>query len=106
MAPNRTPFRAIRQARVPNHQLTPYEREIAIGMSRAGAKPIDIQIDLDISRGALRSTLSLQELRYQGETQTRSGPPVRYTEADERNLLRYVRKYPKDTYEQTRVTCN
>jgi len=71
----------------------------------AGAKSKDIQVNLNISRGALRSTLSLDQLRNQGVSQSRIGAPKSYTEAEERKLIRHVRLHPKDTYTQVKEAC-
>jgi hypothetical protein len=43
--------------------LSPYQKGIAIGMRKAGAKYNEIKINLDISTGALRSTLTKEQLR-------------------------------------------
>jgi len=39
-------------------------------------------------------------LRNNGESLPRTGPPKCYTDAEERLVLRHVRKFPKDTYAQ------
>ena len=75
-------------------------------MKLVGSKPKEIHDTLDISRGALRSTLSLDYLRDEGHSQLRSGRPKEYTEAEERKLIRHVRLYPKDTYVQVRTACD
>ncbi|KAF4624838.1 hypothetical protein G7Y89_g13333 [Cudoniella acicularis] len=74
-------------------------------MDRKGVSSKEIEIDLDISRGAVRLTLTLAHLRPTGKPQCRPGRPLEYTEADERNLLRHVRLHLKDTYEEVRVAC-
>jgi hypothetical protein len=74
-------------------------------MARIGAKSKAIQIDLDITRGALRNTLDFEDVRPKGISVRKPGRPVTYSETDERNLLRHVRFNPKDTYEQVRVAC-
>ncbi|KAF2175929.1 hypothetical protein K469DRAFT_679342 [Zopfia rhizophila CBS 207.26] len=105
MPPLRTPLGPISGNRRFNHELTPYQRGIAIGLKLAGAKSKDIQVDLNISRGALRSTLSLNQLRNQGVSQARIGAPKSYIEAEERKLIRHVRLHPKDTYAQVKKAC-
>ena len=75
-------------------------------MKLVGSKPKEIRDTLDISREALRSTLSLDYLRDEGHPQLRSGRPKEYIEAEERKLIRYVRLYPKDTYIQVRIACD
>jgi hypothetical protein len=75
-------------------------------MRKAGAKYNEIEIDLDISTSALRSTLTKEQLRPEGITQPRSGRPTIYSEADERNLLQHICLNPKHTYKEVRVACN
>ena len=75
-------------------------------MKLAGLKPKEIHDILDISREALRSTLSLDHLWDEGHSQLRSGRPKEYTEAEERKLIRHVRLHPKDTYTQVRTACD
>ena len=60
---------------------------------------------MQISRGAIRSTLTLDHLRVEGHVQTRTGRPIEYTHADERKLLRHVRLHPKDTYAEVIIAC-
>ena len=105
MPPLRTQLRSITPNRPYNHQLTLFQRGIAIGLSIKGAKSTEIEDFLEISRRAVRSTLTLAHLRDDGEAQVRSGRPVKFTPADERNLLRHVRLHPKDTYTEVIVAC-
>jgi hypothetical protein len=86
--------------------LSLYQRGIAIGIRKASTKYKEIEINLDISTGALRSTLTKEQLRPEGIAQSRSGRPTTYSEVDERNLLQHVRLNPKHTYEEARVACN
>jgi hypothetical protein len=74
-------------------------------MARIGGKNKAIQIDLDITRGALRSTLDFEDVCPKGISVRKPGRPIIYSEANKRNLLRHVRLNPKDTYEQIRVAC-
>ena len=105
MPPQRLPLGLVSGNRRFNHELTPYQRGIAIGMSFKNAKSSEIQVALDCSRGALRSTLKFADLRNEGQSQTRIGAPKSYTDADERNLLRHIRKNPKDSYAMTQKAC-
>jgi hypothetical protein len=86
--------------------LTPYQRGKAVGLSLKGGKSTEIETLLNISHGALRSTLSLDQLRDEGESQLRTGRPKSYTEAEERLLIRHVRANPKDTFAQVKTACN
>ena len=67
-------------------------------MQMQGAKSAQIEVALDISREALRSTLTLADIRTEGETQARSGARKSYTDAEELLMVRHVRLHPKDTY--------
>jgi hypothetical protein len=105
MPPQRAPLGLVSGNRQFNHELSPYQRGIAVGMSFQGAKSSDIQVVLDCSRGALRNTLTFADLRAEGKSRARIGAPKTYTEADERNLLRHVRKNPKDSYAKIKDVC-
>ena len=89
-----------------NSELTPYTRGKIVGLSLKGAKPTEIQDLLKITRGALRSTLSLDHLRDEGVSQSRTGRPKVYTEAEERLIICHVRKNPKDSYAQVKKACD
>jgi len=102
MPPQRTPLGPISSNREFNHQLSLYQRGRIIGLVEKGVKPPEIADRLKCSRGAVRSTLVYIILRDEGEQQPRSGRPLEYTPADERNLLRHVRLNPKDLYEEYR----
>jgi Transposase len=105
MPPQRIPLGSVSGNRQFNHELTPYQRGVAIGMTFKGAKSSEIEVALDCSRGALRSTLKLAHLHDDGKSQPRTGTPKCYTDADERNLLCHVRKNPKDSYAQVQKAC-
>ena len=105
MPPQRTPLGLVSGNRQFNHELTPYQRGVAIDMTFKGAKSSEIEVALNCSRGALRSTLQSAQLRNEGRSQARIGAPKSYTDADERNLLRHIRKNPKDSYAKVKKAC-
>src|SRR5579862_6871117 len=105
MPPQCIPLGLVSGNRLFNCELTLYQRGIAIGMDFKGAKSSEIEVALDCYHGALQSTLKLAQLRNEGQYQTRAGAPKSYTEADERNLLRHIRKNPKDSYAQVQKGC-
>src|SRR6201999_3692512 len=80
MPPQRSTLGPISGNRVPNCELTPYTRGKIIGLSLKGAKLMEIQDHLKITRGALHSTLSLDCLRNEDVSQPRTGHPKVYTE--------------------------
>ena len=106
MLPQRSILGSISGNRQPNCELTPYQRGKVVGLSLKGAKPKEIQDLLKISCRAIRSTLSLDDIRNEGESQLRIGRPKSYTEAEERLLLRHVRLNPKDSYAQVKEACD
>jgi Transposase len=106
MPPQRSVLSSISGNRAFNHQLSPYQRGKIIGLTHSGQKSTDIQGLLNVSRGAVRSTLKLDSLGLEGDTQLRSGRPKSYSEATERKILRHVRLHPKDTYTQVILACD
>jgi len=105
MPPQRTPLRSITGNRSFNHELTPYQRGIAKGMRLSGVKYTDIQTTLNITKGALCSTLALDDSRDDGASLPRSGRPLSYSEAEERLVIRHIRKNPKDDYRTVLEAC-
>jgi hypothetical protein len=105
MPPQRSILGSISGNRAFNHQLSPYQRGKIIGLTHSGEKSRDIQSLLNGSRGAVRSTLKLDSLGLEGNTQLRSGRPKCYLEATERKILQHVRLHPKDTYTQVILAC-
>jgi hypothetical protein len=101
----RTPLGPRSVNRVSKTDTSPYTRGQAVGMTRAGVKPGAIMSALNLTRGALRSTLEFKDVRPHGKSLPKSGRPIETSEADERKLLRHVRLNPKDTYEQVREAC-
>jgi transposase len=106
MPPQRSVLGTISGNRAFNHQLSPYQRGKILGLSSRGQKCSDIQALLNVSRGAVRSTIKLDSLRNNGYPQARSGRPKGYSEATERQILRHVRLNPKDTYLQLISACD
>lgn len=67
-----------------------------------GHKSKGIMKLLKVSRGAVRSTLQNAHLRANGVSLPKSGMPKVYSIRDMRYLVRYIKKYPDDTYQQVR----
>ena len=105
MPPQCTPLGLVSGNRQFNHELTLYQRGIAVGMTFTGTKSSEVEVALDCSRGALQSTFKFADLRNQGQSQTRIGTPKSYTDADERNLLYHIQKNPKDSYAKIKKAC-
>ena len=105
MLPQHSVLGSISGNRAFNYQLSPYQRGRILGLTEGGMKSSNIQNLLNVSRGAIESTLKLEHLRNEGNTQLRSGRPKCYSEATERKILRHVRLHPKDTYVQVILAC-
>jgi hypothetical protein len=106
MLPQRSVLGSISGNRAFNYQLSPYQRGKIIRLTHSGQKSTDIQSLLNVLHSTVRSTLKLDSLGLEGNTQLRSGRLKEYSEATERKILRHVRLYPKDTYTQVILTCN
>lgn len=81
-------------------ELTPYERGIIIGSYNSSKSPCEIELEISYSRGAVRSTIALETTRANGVSLPRSGHPIIYNDRDKRIMLRYIRIYPKSTFEE------
>jgi hypothetical protein len=68
------------------------KKNLVIRVAQQDTKNKQIQIDLDITRGILRSTLTFEQLRNKNKTQSYSGRLILYTKTNEQNLLYYVRR--------------
>jgi hypothetical protein len=106
MPPQRTVLGTMSGNRAFNHQLSPYQRGQILRMSSSGQKCTNIQALLNVSRGAIQSTIKFEALRNNSDTQARSGRPKGYSEATERRILRHIRLNPKDTYLQLISACD
>ena len=79
-------------------ELTPYERGQIISAAKCGVKRKTISSQLSVPRRTVRTTLSRESLRKNGELQPRSGRLQIYSERDKRLVLQVVRQFPKFTY--------
>ena len=50
--------------------------------------------EIQLSRGAMRSTIAHATTRPQGESQARTGGPITYDDRDERMILHNLRLHP------------
>jgi transposase len=103
MPPQRTPLRNIngnQQKR--GIELTPYQRGLVVGQSLAGKSVREIEVDLELSRGAVRRTLDSTQLRDEGHSLPRSGQKLKYDSRSCRRMLLCLRNHPKMTYAQRR----
>jgi hypothetical protein len=87
MPPQRSVLSSISGNRAFNHQLSPYQRGKIIRLTHSGQKSTDIQSFLNVLHGAVHSTLKLNSLGLEGNTQLRSGRPKEYSEATKHKIL-------------------
>jgi hypothetical protein len=100
MPPIRTPLRNIdgnRRGRGP--KLTPYERGKIIAFNTVGYTPRQIELEMKVSRLAVRGTIALDILRTNGNSLPRKDRALVYNKRDRRAILRNLRQYPKLTFQ-------
>jgi Transposase/DDE superfamily endonuclease len=98
--PQRTPLAPISRNRQRGPDLSPYIRGKIATLKECGVTTSAISRRLSLPRSTIQSTLDLDEIRNNGESQPRIGRPLSYTPSDERRILRTVRAYPKLTYHE------
>jgi hypothetical protein len=86
-------------------ELSAYVRGTIVAASQFGIKTCVISETYKIPPSTIESTVSLNSLRVDGESQPRSGRPKTYDIRDERHIIRYVRLYLKCTYADIRRAC-
>ena len=103
MAPKRRALAEIAGNTPSRRELTPFQRGLIVGAYRSGDGPTQISRQYDVPIGTVKTTLARDKSRIEGTSQPRIGRPYTYSERDERVLLRYVRKFPKHTYDLVRI---
>jgi transposase len=103
MPPKRRPLGEISRNVQKRKELDPFTRGQIIGASKCGISTSAIGKRLSIPRTTVRDTLSLNQLRNNGESLPRAGRPRLTSKQDERLLLRIVRRFPKYTYQQLKA---
>jgi hypothetical protein len=86
--------------------LSKFERGRIIGMYDSGAEKAVIQRYYNHPYSTITDTIAKDALRDDGHSIPRSGAPKSYSPAEERRVLRHVRRFPKDTYAQVIETCS
>lgn len=102
MATPRTPLSSTTGNRQRGPELSPYQRGLIIGATIGGMSPREIEDEMQLSRGAIRTTIAMDETRSEGVSCPRSGRPRIYTDRDDRMMLRHLRFYPKAKFEARR----
>ena len=100
MPPQRTPLRPIDRNTPRKGHLTEFERGRIIGIYNSGAKKVVIQRFYSHLYSTVRNTIEKEVLRYNGYSLLYIGRLKSYSPAEERLVLRYVRKFPKDIYKE------
>ena len=103
MLPQRTPLRDTNSnRRYRGTELSPYARGEIVGLSKGSKSIREIELELNVSRGAVRYTLDQIVYRDDGKTLPRYGTPVTYDSRSRRRMLLCLRNHPKMTYDQRR----
>jgi hypothetical protein len=102
MPPQRTPLRAIDSNQTRGKELSPYIRGKNVSIADQGASVSEIQAQFQVSRQAVRGSITQDFQRPEGELAPCSGRHSTYTIQDERIMLRNLRLYPKSTFNDCR----
>ncbi|KAH8591416.1 hypothetical protein B0O99DRAFT_632614, partial [Bisporella sp. PMI_857] len=99
MLRHRTPLAPINgNKRKRGKELTPYNRGKIIGASLASLAPRQIELQIDVSRAAVRGTIALDKSRLNGNSLPRTGRPLIYNDREIRLMLRNLRISPDRTF--------
>ena len=74
-------------------------------MRKVGTSLREIELQLGHSRGAVRKTLEMIEVRDEGKTLERSEQKLKYDSRARRRMLYYLRNHLKMTYAARRKAC-
>jgi transposase len=86
--------------RVSGTELSPFQRGQIIGAAKLGCTTTEISTALNHPPSTIRTTISRDEIRNDGESNLREGRPNALTIRQERIVIRFVRTHPKYTYAQ------
>jgi hypothetical protein len=100
MPPIRTPLAERNGNSHRGPELSEFERGRIIGIHDAGKKNVEIHRFYSHPQSTVRDTIEKDSIREDGHSTPRSGAPKSWIPAEERRVLRYVRRFPKDTYIQ------
>ena len=103
MPPQRRALVPISGNRPRGPELSPYERGKIIGAKIAGMTPRQIELEMKVSRKAVRGMIALEILRHNGESLPRPGGKIIYHPQDQRAMLRNLRSYSKISFKQRRI---
>jgi transposase len=101
MPPQRHPLRQTNgNQRSKHHELTPYERGRIQGAADAGLSHSKIGALIKCVKATVTKTLQRAGSRLNGQSKPRSGRPQKYSDRDQRAMLRNLRLEPKLTFKQ------
>jgi hypothetical protein len=83
-------------------ELTPKKRGAIVGTRLYSVPATKVANILKVPITTVYSTVKADLLRDEGNTRKRTGRPIKYTDREVRALVRYIRRNPKDTYQQVR----
>ena len=84
-------------------ELSPYQRGEIVGLRKGSKSPREIEVELSLSRRAVRYTLESIQVCDKGKTLPRSGMLVKYDSQACQHMLYNLRNHPKMTYKQRRT---
>ena len=87
-------------------ELSEFQRGRIISMHDASKKNVEIHRFYSHPTSTIRDTIEKDSLREDGHSAPRSGQPKSWTPAEERRVLRHVRRFPKDTYAEVIKACS
>ncbi|PVH70233.1 hypothetical protein DL98DRAFT_385452, partial [Cadophora sp. DSE1049] len=91
--------------RLPKGHLSPHLRGKIAGAFSAGAKVGAIAKAHNLGRTTINYTLKQDALRNEGTTLPKAPRRKSYVPGEERKLIRHVKKYPKDSYDDIIEAC-
>jgi hypothetical protein len=105
MATPRRPLQEISSNSTIRKELSPYQRGILVGASRAGTKLSEISQALSVLKLTIHDTLKIDSERDNSKSKPRTGRPFSYSSRDEHKVLRFVYILPKSIYDDIQKEC-
>lgn len=106
MPPIRTPLAKRNGNGHRGPELSEFQRGRIIGMYNTGKKNIEIHRFYSHPTSTIRDTIEKDSLCEDGHSAPRSSQPKSWTPAEERRILHYVCRFPKDIYAEVIKACS
>jgi hypothetical protein len=100
---SRRPLCEIDPNRVSGNELPPRIRDRIAGAAACGVGSSTITKVFKIPESTVRKTIKLDPIRQDNASLPRSGKPREITRQLERRILRFIRRFPKFSYEKVRL---